>query len=331
MLAAIVERPGSLVIKDIKRPVPKEGEFLVRVEAASICNATDNHILQGIFDGHHNRYPQVLGHEVCGTVEEIGPGAEPSLMGRRVALYTPNGAFQEYVVVSSRANIAFVPGSLTPEEGSICEMFDGSYCSLVAPAQLTWDDTVLAIGAGPMGLTAVGMAALQAGKVIAVDFHKNRLDMAKEFGAAFTYDRSKMNVNEILDAIQKDAGVVDVSFMCIALDRSRELDAFHLAVEATRQDGRISGLNVEVQLEHHNHQMNPFHMNRKNIKYRHYLERVNRREDFQEAYNTVGQGKFPIGKMITHRVTLDRLEWALDMTYNHPDQCLKIIVYPGGE
>ena len=93
----------------------------------------------------------------------------------------------------------------------------------------------------------------------------------------------------------------------------------------------ISGLNVEVKLEHHNHKLNPFHMNRKNIKYRHLLERDYRREDFQDAYNIVAEGKFPIAKMITHRVGLDDLHWALDLTHKHLDECIKIIVYPRKE
>ena len=333
MLAAVVERPGLLEIKDIPRPVPKENEFLIKVEAASICNATDNHIVDGTFEGYHDHYPQVLGHEVCGVVKEHGPGSvKMPPIGTRIALYTPNGAFQEYVIVSADgSNYAYVPDSLTPEEGAICEMFDGAYTGMVAPANLTKSDNVLVIGAGPLGLTAIGMAALQAGKVVVVDLYQNRLDMAKEFGAAITYDRSKLSTDEILAAIEKEVGEIDVTFMCIALDESKEEDAFHLAIEATRPNGRISGLNVEVKLEHHNHKLNPFHMNRKNIKYRHLLERDYRREDFQDAYDIVGEGKFPIAKMITHYVTLDKLPWALDLTHNHLDKCIKIIVYPRKE
>ena len=66
MLAAVVKRPGELVIEQVEKPKPGPGQFLIKVLASSICNATDNHILEGIFDGNHDRYPQVLGHEVCG-------------------------------------------------------------------------------------------------------------------------------------------------------------------------------------------------------------------------------------------------------------------------
>ena len=71
MLAAVVKRPGELVIEQVEKPKPGPGQFLIKVLASSICNATDNHILEGIFDGNHDRYPQVLGHEVCGEVVEL--------------------------------------------------------------------------------------------------------------------------------------------------------------------------------------------------------------------------------------------------------------------
>ncbi len=328
MLAAVVERPGQLVIKDIPVPEVPKGHFLLKVEAASICNATDNHIVEGIFDGYHDHYPQVLGHEVCGSVCEIGEGVDNVRLGERIALYTPNGAFQEYLLVRADWTLARIPEGMPPEVGAMCEVFDGSYTSLVAPAELTKDDTVLIIGAGPLGLAATGMAALSAKAVLCVDFYQNRLDMAKQFGAKYTYNRSEMSTQQILDAIARDVGEVDVSLMCIALDRSDDLSAFHMAIEATRRDGRMAGLNVEVKLDHHNHRMNPFHMNRKNIKYRHNLERASDGRDFQRAYDAVGQGKVPMEKMITHKVTLDKLPWALDMTHAHLDECIKIIVYP---
>lgn len=99
MLAAVVTRPGELVIEQVERPKPGPGQFLIKVLASSICNATDNHILEGIFDGNHDRYPQVLGHEVCGEVVELGCDITDVQIGERIAMYTPYGAFQEYVPV----------------------------------------------------------------------------------------------------------------------------------------------------------------------------------------------------------------------------------------
>lgn len=328
MYAAVVEQPGQLAVKQIPKPTPGKGEFLIQVLASSICNATDNHIVEGIFDGYHDHYPQTLGHEVCGRVVELGEGVTDVRLGERVALYTPNGAFAEYVLVNVNSCFARVPDNLSDEVASICEMFDGAYRSTIACAELKPGERVLIIGAGPMGLTAIGAAAACKAQVCVVDFYQNRLDKALEMGATHVYNHSELSADEIIAAVRKDVGEIDMACMCIALDRSKDLDAFYMPVELLRYGGRMTGLNVEVKLEHHNHRMNPFHLNRKNVKYRHMLERDGTNQDFQRGYDLVAQGKIPMEKLITHRVTLDELPYALDMCHNHLDQCIKFIVYP---
>lgn len=62
--------------------------------------------------------------------------------------------------------------------------------------------------------------------------------------------------------------------------------------------------------------------------YRHLLNGTSDGMNFQKAYDMTGQGLIPMKKMITHRVTLDQLAWALDMTHNHLEECIKIVVYP---
>lgn len=328
MYAAVVEKPGQLKIKDVPKPVPGKGEFLIQVLASSICNATDNHIVEGIFDGYHDHYPQTLGHEVCGRVVELGEGVQSVKVGERIAQYTPNGAFAEYVLVQEKGCYARVPDNIPDEVASICEMFDGAYRSTIACAELKPNEKVLIIGAGPMGLTAVGASAAMGAEVCVVDLYQNRLDKAIEMGAKHVYNHSKLSADDVIAAVRRDVGEIDFACMCIALDRSADLDAFYMPVELLRYNGRMTGLNVEVQLKYHNHRMNPFHLNRKNIKYRHMLERDGTADDFQHGYDMVSQGRIPMEKLITHRVTLDQLPYALDMCHNHLDQCIKFIVYP---
>lgn len=329
MLAAVVKKPGELVIEQVERPKPGPRQFIIKTLAASICNATDNHILEGIFDGSHDRYPQVLGHEVCGEVVELGSEVTDVKLGERIAMYTPYGAFQEYVPVDRDGyGFARVPDGVADETASICEMFDGAFRSTIACAGVREGEKVLIVGAGPMGLTAAATAAARGAVVCITDFYENRLEKALEMGASYTYNRSRMSAKEIVGAIKRDVGEVDLACMCIALDRSKELDAFYVPVEALKENGRMTSLNVEVKLKYHNHRMNPFHLNRKNIKYRHMLEREGTIEDFQKGFDLVGEGKIPMDKLITHRITLDQLPWALDMCHNHLDECIKFVVYP---
>ena len=318
MLAAVVEKPGQLVVKEVDKPKPGPQQFLIKTLASSICNATDNHIVEGIFDGYHDHYPQILGHEVCGEVVELGSEVTDVKIGERIAMYTPYGAFAEYVPVDRWGyGFARVPDGVSNEVASICEMFDGSFRSTIACASIQPGEKVLVIGCGPMGLTATACAKMYGAEITCVDLYQNRLDKALEMGA-----------QEIIDAIGTEVGEMDTAFMCIALDRSEENDAFYIPIEVLKENGRMSGLNVEVKLENHNHRMNPFHMNRKNILYHHNLSRPGRLEDFQFGYDCVAQGRIPMEKLITHKVTLDQLPYALDMCHNHLDQCIKFIVYP---
>ena len=329
MLAAVVEKPGQLVVKEVDKPKPGPQQFLIKTLASSICNATDNHIAEGIFDGYHDHYPQILGHEVCGEVVELGSEVTDVKIGERIAMYTPYGAFAEYVPVDRWGyGFARVPDGVSNEVASICEMFDGSFRSTIACASIQPGEKVLVIGCGPMGLTATACAKMYGAEITCVDLYQNRLDKALEMGASHVFNRSKMSAQEIIDAIGTEVGEMDTAFMCIALDRSEENDAFYIPIEVLKENGRMSGLNVEVKLENHNHRMNPFHMNRKNILYHHNLSRPGRLEDFQFGYDCVAQGRIPMEKLITHKVTLDQLPYALDMCHNHLDQCIKFIVYP---
>ena len=329
MLAAVVEQPGKLVVKEVERPVPNSQQFLIRVLASSICNATDNHILEGIFDGFHDHYPQILGHEVCGEVVEIGSDVTDVRLGERIAMYTPYGAFAEYVLVDRWGyGFARVPDAMSNEVASICEMFDGSFRGTVACASIQPGEKVLVIGCGPMGLTATACAKMYGAEVTCVDLYQNRLNKALEMGASHVYNRSQKSAQQIVDAILSDVGEMDTAFMCIALDRSKECDAFYVPIETLKQNGRMSGLNVEVKLENHNHRMNPFHMNRKNILYRHHLTREGTIADFQYGYDCAASGKIPMEKLITHKITLDALPYGLDLCHNHLDECIKVIVYP---
>lgn len=329
MLAAVVEEPGRLVVKEVEKPVPGPQQFLIRVLASSICNATDNHILEGIFDGYHDRYPQILGHEVCGEVVEVGSEVTDVRIGERIAMYTPYGAFAEYVPVDRWGyGFARVPEGMSNELASICEMLDGSFRGSVACASIQPGEKVLIIGCGPMGLTATACAKMYGAEITCVDLYQNRLDKALEMGASHVYNRSRMSAREIVDAILSEVGEMDTAFMCIALDRSPECDAFYIPIETLRENGRMSGLNVEVKLEHHNHTMNPFHMNRKNILYHHHLTREGTVEDFQFGYDCAAAGRLPLEKLITHRITLDELPRGLDLCHNHLDECIKVIVYP---
>ncbi|MEV5675831.1 MULTISPECIES: zinc-dependent alcohol dehydrogenase [unclassified Streptomyces] len=79
--ALVVERPGEYRLVRREVPCPGPGDVLVRVAAAGIC-MSDRDVYDGHRDTGYVRYPVTLGHEWSGTVEAVGAGVDPALVGR---------------------------------------------------------------------------------------------------------------------------------------------------------------------------------------------------------------------------------------------------------
>src|ERR1044071_1064188 len=82
--AMVLEKPGApLRLTDIPRPTPKPGEVLIRVHACAVCR-TDLHVING--ELQNPKLPLVPGHEIVGTVQETGSGANWFNVGARVGV-----------------------------------------------------------------------------------------------------------------------------------------------------------------------------------------------------------------------------------------------------
>lgn len=336
MRAAVVDKPGVFVIKEVERPVLGPDEVLIRVDSASICNATDGHIFHGVFDGYHDFYPQIMGHEIAGEVVEVGANVTDLAVGDLVAEYTPRGAFAEYAIVNPRDDLwVRVPKEIPLRARSLVEMFHGAYVSTVYPAQIREDETVLVVGQGPMGLTAAAGAKLTAKKVISVDFYQNRLDKAREMGVDVVLNRSELSADEVVRRVceETDGKGADVVIMAISEDRSENSDAYDMAIAALCQCGRMTGLFVDAKGIGSNQRINPRQLLRKEAQFQHTLNRVyqNHQDElaaFQHAVDAVAAGKINLECMITHEIGLADLPEALDLCRNKLDHVIKVVVYP---
>lgn len=336
MKAAVIEKPGVIRIKELEIPRLKSNEVLIKAQAASICNATDNHIFHGEFDGFHDFYPQIMGHEIAGEVVETGSEVTDIRVGEILALYTPRGAFCEYAIVNPATDLwVRIPESIPLRVRSLVEMFHGAYVSTTYPAQIKPFETVLIVGQGPLGLTAAAMAKLHAKKVLTVDLQEFRVQKSLEIGADASYNRSVMTTQEIVQAVRDETGGAgtDVAIMCISEDRSAERDAFDLALLALRQKGRMTGLCVDAKNIRDNHRVDPHLLLRKEVTFAHTLNDVYRSQAdelavFQEAVNRVAEGKVNFEAFVTHEIGLSQLEQGLSLCVNNMDEMIKVVVYP---
>lgn len=187
--------------RDVERPHPGPCEVLVRVVAAG-TNPVDAK-LRASGDARGLEAPIILGADISGVVEEVGPGVTDFAAGDEV-YYTPevsgprsNGSYAEYHV--ARADIvAKKPPSLSHEEAAAVPLAGGTaYEAIVRRLALRVGETVLIHGgAGGVGSFAVQIAKAAGARVLATAGSDNQ-EILKELGADVAIDYSSQNVAEV--------------------------------------------------------------------------------------------------------------------------------------
>jgi L-gulonate 5-dehydrogenase len=205
MRAAIFDAPMAIRMADAPKPEPKAGEALVAVKAAGLC-AGDLYIYTG--KNPYVVYPRIGCHEIAGVVAGYGPGTSGPAVGTRVVVDPFIGCGRCYPCRIGKGNCCanltivgvhreggfaeFVTapvGNLNPVPGNLTD-FEASFAEPVAigvqgcrRGMVTSDDTVLVLGAGPIGLAIVEVARARGARVYATDLSEARLATAAELGA----------------------------------------------------------------------------------------------------------------------------------------------------
>ena len=212
-------------IDEVAVPAVPAGGMLVKVHACGLCGSD----LRTIRSGHRSvNLPWTLGHEICGSVAELGPGfGGPWTVGQRLSIgpvvYDPNDPYCVEGRHELSANVREIgqqwPGGLAgyvaipPESvamGNILPAPEGlasEYAAIVEPgssvihaherAGTTIGDTVLVMGSGPIGCLHVAIArACGADRVFMSDVVASRLELAKAFEPDAVIDASKEDVAE---------------------------------------------------------------------------------------------------------------------------------------
>ena len=205
MRAAIFDAPFSIRMAEAPKPEPRAGEVRVRVKAAGLC-AGDLYIYTG--KNPYVSYPRIGCHEIAGIVEAYGAGTTGPAIGTRVVVdpfigcgrcypcrigkrnccanltivgVHREGGFADFVTAPVQ-NLNVVPDALTDFEAAFAEPVaigvQGCRRGMV-----TAEDTVLVLGAGPIGLAIVEVARAIGAKVYATDLSAERLTTAADLGA----------------------------------------------------------------------------------------------------------------------------------------------------
>jgi L-iditol 2-dehydrogenase len=262
MQAAALYGKQDLRVAEADRPQIDNGEILLRVKGAFVCG-TDVRMYHNGYPGISETTPMILGHEGSGVVVRCGSDVKNFKEGTRVAV-APNvgcgicdycvsgnthlcssskalgihmpGFFAEYVKIPEdfvrQGNVVEIPDSLSFEEAALAEplscVFNAFEKSKIRPGE-----TVLVIGAGPIGLMHAKMAQI-AGveKIIINDLSRERLDLCRQIDSTFITLESG-NLKEELDTLTAGRGV-DVCITACPAPQAQQI-----ALELAAINGRI--------------------------------------------------------------------------------------------
>jgi len=246
MKAAVMEGfKQPLVVKNVPDPTVGPGDAVIRVEGEGICRS-DWHAWMGDWEwiGLKPQPPIILGHEMAGVVEEVGPGVRRVKRGDRVLVpvvwacgscefclkgrhnicanmripgFTDNGGYGQLVRVSN-ADINLIP---LPDEidfitaAAMGCRFPTAYHGVRDQGRVRGGEWVAVHGCGGVGLSAVQIAAALGANVVAVDISDEKLAKARELGAVATVNAARENVPEAVKEITKGGAHVSVDALGI--------------------------------------------------------------------------------------------------------------------
>ena len=334
MRAAVFEGEGRLVLRTMPAPeIRRAADVLIRVEACSVCG-TDVHILS-VPPGYTARPGTVLGHELVGEVVAVGEEVASLRPGDRVVC-NPNepcgvcgfcrknlpnlcehiiplgieadGGFAEYVCLAEACAYK-IPDRLPAETAMFAEplacVLSGVKKLAAAPGE-----SVLILGAGPIGLMMVQMMkASGARPIIVSETSPTRRQFALDSGADMVVDPAHDDLEAAVGA-QTGAGADHVIDMTGSLLRT--------AIQLVRKGGKVLlfGVNTGSTAE-----VKQSDITQKEITI---LGTWLANASFAQAVKLLESGILPLEKLITHRCTLETLEPAIELL--RKGRAVKILV-----
>jgi L-iditol 2-dehydrogenase len=348
MKAAIFAGKEKFEVREVDRPHCGEGEVLVRVRACAICGSDLR-----IFHGSKSIDVPITGHEISGTVEEVGKGVEGVSLGDRVVIETvvgcgecdacirgeENRCLNKYRAIGYQYNGAFAQFTLIPNEavkqGNVIEVSDSisfDEAAIVEPLSCVlngWEPfkkrsegfTTVVMGAGPIGMLHSEYAKSLGSRVILVNRTAPRLRLAEKIGlsADVVVDASECDVVERVIQLTDSVGANAV--ICAA--SSKEIQEQALEMAAVDADvSYFAGISKDDPLAMIN--TNLLHYKELHV---HGANASNRRQ-YLAAVDLIASGKIGVKKIITHRFPLGKIDEAIRTAEDRSMNALKVIVDP---
>ncbi|MBO7593800.1 MAG: zinc-binding alcohol dehydrogenase family protein [Salinivirgaceae bacterium] len=210
MKAIEIQTPGNVAVVDVEKPTAKSGEVLLKLDYVGFCGSDLNTYRGG---NTMVTFPRIPGHEIGATIVEIGNDVPSQLKVGQVVTVNPytncghcascrrgrvnacennetlgvqrNGAMQEFISLPWQKII--LCGSVSLRDAALIEPMSVGFHA-VDRGRVTDTDIVMVIGCGMVGLGAVVRAVMRGATVIAADLDDEKLALARQLGATYTYN-----------------------------------------------------------------------------------------------------------------------------------------------
>ena len=339
MKAIVIDKPYAVEIRDVPMPTVGEGEALLRVLYVGICGAD---VASYTGNQPFTTYPRIPGHEFSAEIIEI-PENDKGLKKGDVVTCNPyfncgkcyscerghvncctdnltmgvqrDGAFCEYISMPVER---IYPGmGLTAQELALIEPFSISRHA-ISRAVIRPTDSVLIVGAGPIGLFALLAAKQFAGKIAVADVLNNRLDLAMSYGADGVVNTATEDIAKFteeftdgrgFDVCIEACGRPETFLMCI--DEAAYAANIILIGNGKRETTFLHSIILKKEL---------------NI----FGSRNAMKQDFLDNIELAASGKVDVMKMVSGVYEMDKAAEAFDALAHNKGDLAKLLIRIGG-
>ena len=314
MKAAQLVGPKKIEVVDAPVPEPADGEVRVRVAGCGVC-ASNVPPFEGREWFSYPMTPGDLGHEAWGTIDAVGRGVMDLREGDRVAMLSYR-AYAEFDTAAA-GNVVKLPQDLQdrpfPAEPLACAL------NIFRRSNVGRGDTVAIVGVGFLGAMLARLCVDAGATVVALTRRPDALKFAADAGAATVEMDDHWRALEGARKVVGEGGA-DVVIECVG--KQWPLD---LAGELVREHGRLVVAGY--------HQDGPRSVNMQQWNWKG-LDVVNAHERRPQTYvdgmhaavEAVSSGRLAVDSLLTHRLPLDRLGEALQLSIDRPAGFLKAYV-----
>ena len=345
MRAVVLSGPNQFAPAEIEKPQIGPDEILLEMKAAAICG-TDMRILTGK-KTKGVRYPSVIGHEFCGVIAEVGADVKGYEVGEKVAVanvipchhcssclrgrtnacldrkaigYEFDGGFEEYIRIPSicieNGNVVKLPEYMSYQAGALIEPLSCCIRGL-KNAGTGFNDDVLIVGAGPIGLFHLQLSKIAgARKVIVSEPNEQRRKVDLELGADLVVDPTKEDLPAIVDRETNGQGM-DVIVMAIGVPA-----LVNSTLKLCKRGGTVNLFAGFAGTGESTVEVNTIHYNEINVN----GSTAYKLEDYLAAAEMIKSGKIDADKIVTHRFKIEDFQKAYDVCVAGTG--LKVIIEP---